>query len=447
MPPRLLDRPATPTAVALRRLDALVSPYVGIVRSVEEVLGEPADIRLHNLCCETGHLPPLVGHGGKQIGAGSGRTRAAARAAAIAEAVERYAACASDEVAAAVDCAATLGDDAVAPARFALHSRGQYAQAGFPYAPFDDSTAVAWVEGFRLPDGDAALLPAQLAYLSWSLRPGEARVASATSSGLACHVSAEEATLSGLLEVLERDAFMLTWKARLSWPRLTWSGSHPLAQFDRRYVRPTGLRVGAIDLSPVWEVPCVLGVARSDVPGEAPLGVGAAAAATVAHAAEKALDEAVRVRTWATALRAADPAAAALPPPDEIRDFEEHIHHYAYEENLAACAFLDGSEQRRDAASVPSLEGDTPLQRIEALCDRLHRRGLSAYAVDVTSADVREAGLRVVKVLVPELCALDVEHAARYLGGTRLYEEPFRLGFYDAPLTERDLNPDPHPFP
>ncbi len=65
----------------------------------------------------------------------------------------------------------------------------------------------------------------------------------------------------------------------------------------------------------------------------------------------------------------------------------------------------------------------------------------------MTSPDVRDAGLAVVRVVAPELCALDVEHAARLLGGTRLYEEPVRLGVRRGRLTEADVNPDPHPFP
>lgn len=65
----------------------------------------------------------------------------------------------------------------------------------------------------------------------------------------------------------------------------------------------------------------------------------------------------------------------------------------------------------------------------------------------MTSPDVREAGLTVIRAVVPELCALDVEHEARFHGGARLYEEPLRLGMRTRRLSEDDLNPDPHPFP
>ena len=205
--------------------------------------------------------------------------------------------------------------------------------------------------------------------------------------------------------------------------------------------------MAAVDLSAFWELPCVLGVARSTAAGEAPFGVGAGAATAVERAVEKALDEAVRVRSWARALRRSDPDGSSVPPPDEIREFDEHIHYYAYDEPASALDFLDGSPERRDVRTVPGVAGATAFQRIVSICDRLARRGTGAYAVDVTAPDVRSAGLRVAKVVAPELCPLDVAHAARHLGGRRLYEEPVRLGRRTSPLDERDLNPDPHPFP
>ena len=416
-------------------LESLVSPYVGVVRGVQEVLAGPADVRLATAWCETAH--PHVASGG-----GSGITVEDARAAAIGEAVERYSASCVDAGALVVATARELGRAAIDPARFALYSARQYASPGFPYVPFDDETRLAWVAGARLPDGSPAWLPAQLVYLRGT--DDETRICRATSSGLACHPDPDEATLAALLEVLERDAFMLTWKARLSWPLLDWSRNDELARFHASFVGPTGLRAHAIDLSRVWDVPCAAAVVRSGVAGTAPLGVGAAAGATVERAVSKALDEAVRVRTWAEALhRHAEPA----PDPLDIRDFDDHIRFYADRRNAARAAFLDASRRRRDVGRVPALRGASAVERVEAVCARLARRSASAYAVDVTSPDVRDAGVTVVRVVAPELCALDVEHAAPLHGGRRLYEEPRRLGLRPRALSEDELNPDPHPFP
>lgn len=420
-------------------LESLVSPYVGVVRGVQEVPAGPQDVRLHTMWCETAHSP--VAHGG----GGSGASISAARSAAIGEAVERYSASFADPDALVPATARELGERAVDPARFALYSDRQYRAPGFPYVPFDRDTRLAWIEGVALPGGEPAWLPAQLVHLVTAR--DEPRICRATSSGLACHATAAEATLSALLELLERDAFMLTWKARLTWPLLDWSGNDRLADWERRFLRPTGLRASAIDLSRVWDVPCCAAVVRSAVPGSAPIGVGAAAGVTVERAMTKALDEAARVRTWAQALRGFDPDGQSTPPPGEIRDFDDHIRFYADPRNAHRAAFLDASAARRDVDRIRPLRAHTAEDWIEEICARLARRSASAYAVDVTSPDVRDAGLTVIRVVVPELCALDVEHAEQLLGGRRLYEEPARLGFHSRQLTELELNPDPHPFP
>jgi ribosomal protein S12 methylthiotransferase accessory factor len=84
---------------------------------------------------------------------------------------------------------------------------------------------------------------------------------------------------------------------------------------------------------------------------------------------------------------------------------------------------------------------------VATLARRVEAAGSTLYAVDVTSPDVRELGLVVLKTLAPELCALDVPHSARFLGGRRLFEAPVQLGLREHPLHERDVNPEPHPFP
>lgn len=406
-------------------LESLVSPYVGVVRGVQEVLAGPQDVRLASMWCETAHV------GFRHTGGGSGTTAREARAAAIGEAVERYSACLADPDRLVVATARNLGPRAVDPERFSLFTAEQYARRGFPYVPFTRDTELAWIDGRSLPDGEPAWLPAQLVHLA-PVRD-EPAICRATSSGLACHTDAGTATLTALLELLERDAFMITWNARLSWPRLDWRGDAALEEFARVRLRPTGLQAHAIDLSAFWEIPCVLGVARSTTPGDAPVGVGAAAATTIERAVVKALDEATRVRSWAHALR-----RAGAPAPAAIHDFDDHVRFYAEPRNASRTHFLDASREKRHVRDVPSLERP----HLDALCARLARRSVSAYAVDVTSPDVREAGLTVVRVVAPELCPLDVEHDARLLGGRRLYEEPVRLGF-----GRRRLNPDPHPFP
>ena len=315
----------------------------------------------------------------------------------------------------------------------------------FPFRPFRRDTVVSWVEGFSLPGGERALLPAQLVYMPWRGRAGgEARIGHATSSGLACGATLEEATLTGLLELVERDAFMLAWHNRLSLPLLDWREDEEIVRLDRRYFAPSGLRYAAVDLGVFLGVPAVLGVVHGP-PGQlGALGVGAAAAPTVAVAWRKALAEAFSVHRWVRD-RALEHPDQLDRPSAEIETFDGHTMFYADGRRAERAAFLVASGERRPTAEIPPLEGENVLELIEAVTRRLGARGVSAFAVDVTSPDVRSAGLRVVHVVAPELCALDVVEGARFLGGRRMYEAAFDAGL--VPTAAPAGRPEPRPAP
>ena len=85
----------------------------------------------------------------------------------------------------------------------------------------------------------------------------------ATSSGAACGETSAVTTERGLCELLERDAFMIVWTARLSMPLLDWKAEPALVALDRRFFAATGLAYAAVDLSAFHEVPSVLGVVRA----------------------------------------------------------------------------------------------------------------------------------------------------------------------------------------
>jgi ribosomal protein S12 methylthiotransferase accessory factor len=425
-----------------------VSPYTGIVGGLRDLLRATDDDRLVKVGADTSPGDWLLGQELDHLTAGSGGAatgRAPALAAALGEAVERYSASYIPAEQLVLASASELGSEALDPSRFALFSADQLASAGFPFEPFTSDTRVRWVRGFAVPSGAPAWFPAQLVYLSWRrLATGEAPIAYATSSGTACACTPDEAVLAGLLELVERDAFMIVWANRLSLPRLDWTASTDLGELAARYFDPSGLSYAAVDLSGILDVPTVLGVVRG---GDGPLGVGAAAAPTVEEAWLKALAEAFSVRSWVCSL----PLDSRWPPGHvdfgDVRTFTDHVRFYADPERAAAADFLDCSAAARDVTCVPPLDGSCVSDWIDCLGDRITAAGAAAYAVDVTAPDVAAAGLCVVKTLSPELCMLDVAYDGRFLGGPRLVRAAHERGLRPAPLAPGEINPYPHPFP
>jgi ribosomal protein S12 methylthiotransferase accessory factor len=445
LPAELAVGTFTPVAEALARLEQAVSPLVGIVSTVVRTTYAPDDARLAHWACAVSPAGRTLGSRAVDYGGGAHADGARARAAALGEAVERYAAAYVPVERLVLAAADELGSAAVDPARFALFHARQLATPGFPFEPFTASTQVHFVAGVSLGDGGTAFLPAQLVYLG-PLPPGGARIGYPTSSGLACGPTFEEAVLAGLLELVERDAVMIAWAGSLSLPLLEWREDVELAELERRYFAPSRLHYSVLDGSAFLGVPVAIAVLHGTEGQRTALSLGGGCAPSVGEAWSKALAEAFSVHRWLSTKAAQQPDVCA-PEPQHVSSFDDHMLLYADPANARLAAFLDASPERTPVRAVAPIDGTTPQAAVEGVLARLARHGISAYAVDVTSPDVAELGLHVARVMAPELCPLDVLHAARYLGGPRLYHAAHEAGLAAAPLRFDDVNPHPHPFP
>jgi len=441
--PELQPVRPTPLEVALPRLEAVVSPHTGIVRSAVELLRGHGEARFIGTGCMLAATDEVLGTSSVDHAGSANVSRAASRAAAIAEAVERYAGAAPSSADRPRVSAASLGGAAIDPSLFTFFRPEQLATPGFPFVQFTSHTPVRWVEGFRVPDCEPTLLPAQLVFLG-SPPPDEPLIAYATSNGLACGGTLEEAILAGLLELVERDAFMIAWANRLSLPLLDWAGDPELERIERRYLAPAGLRYAAVDASCFFGIPAAFGVVHGPDGDAGRLGLGAAAAVTIQDAVRKALAEAFWVQQGARDLAR---QTSGVPRAEEIRDFDDHLLFYSEPSRLGLTTFLDASDERRSTCEIAPLEGADVRELIEASAAKLSARAVSLYAADVTTPDIHEVGLSVARVLSPELCPLDVIHLARFLGPRRLFHAAHELDLSSEPLTLETVNHDPHPFP
>lgn len=440
----LAETERTPLERSLPLLKGLVSPLTGIVPFTTPMLPSTDDARLFHVSSTTANAESLIGAATNRYSGGIDYTPSGALAAAIGEAAERYAGAyvpASHMLAAT---AAELGDIAADPASFALFEEAQYAQPGFYFKRFTEHTRVRWSPAFRLPGGEPAYVPTQLAHLLAD-SPDDTPVGYGTSSGMACGATLEEAILSGLLELVERDAFLLTWYNRLSLPQVDWSADPALVRLDEEFFRPTGLRYAVIDMSVFLGVPTALGVVFGESGGPA-FAAGAASSVTMDVAVRKALREAFQTRSFARQLRA-DLPDWSCDDRRKIVAFEDHVLYHAYPARAGLDDFLAASPRRVRVGDVAPVAGRNVTENVRTIVARLASEGVDTYVVDTAPEDLRAAGLHAVTVICPQLCRLDVPYDHRYFGGARLYDAAFRAGVADRPFTRDDLNPEPHPFP
>ncbi|HKP74277.1 MAG TPA: YcaO-like family protein [Longimicrobiaceae bacterium] len=449
----MLSQPALRSANAEPLADGLVcDPTTGIVSNCFELPIEPTDPRIFCFVAESTNVnryrTGLVKS--SKWGCGVGFTRAWAVGAAVGEAVERYAAAVYDARSLPFCSFDELTEEAVAPERFALYSARQYEEyagrelgSGF-YVPFTRGTVTSWVRGRNQTTGRPILVPAPFVYLPYRYRPGEDYVVDSISSGCACSRSWHDAALKALCEVLERDQIIIAWCNRLSLPRVRFDGDDALGDVFRERFDSPGLRFEMVNATLDLGIPTFVSFVVHEPTGVL---VGSATRLDPLEGAVKAmLESAQGIVGWKRELFEGPPERFADDFSDVI-DFNQHSKVYMLPGMRKHLEFLWGGGERVALSSIPNRATGDPAGDLRTCVELLAARGLEVITVDLTPEDVREAGLHVVRVVVPEIQVMNSRHDSPLLGGRRLYQVPVTLGLRDRPLAEDELNTFLHPYP
>lgn len=429
--------------------DDLVDPRVGIVQAVAELPTDDDDPDLFHYmskACDTSVFTPLSNFSDN---GGASMSRLVAIAKALGEAVERYCSALYRRDELRLARYADLEEPAVDPEALVVYRPEQFGQPGFPWRPLHRESPVRWTGGTSLATGEPILLPASLVWLPFHYPTAERSTpfCQPISTGLACGCSFEEAALSGLCEVIERDAFTITWQARLGRRRIR-PDSLPAAvrELVGRFTR-VGIDVKLMDITTDIAVPTVMTIGLSNVVTAPAVAVSAATDPSAERAAIKSLEELAHTRKYAKQLW------QYLPPlPVEVakghpivKDQKDHLRFYCPQSAKAYAEFAWSSTEECGLSDVGGAGARTE-DELGWVVDALQRVGLHPIACDVTSEDVRGLGLRVVRAVVPGAHPLYMGHVNRALGVRRLYDVPPRLG-YPGLVPGDDDNPFPHPFP
>ncbi|MGW0087130.1 TOMM precursor leader peptide-binding protein [Streptomyces sp. NPDC003393] len=350
-----------------------------------------------------------------------------------------------------------LGDTAVDPRVTGLYSDAFHAAE--PDVPrFAPDRPVDWVWGWSLREDRPVLVPEVVAYYH---APGgiRRRFVQESSNGCASGGCLAEAVLHGLMETIERDAFLLAWFGRARLPEIDPSSStRPAARAMVDRLAMYGYRARFFDTRVTFPVPVVTAVAErvDGGPGLLCFGAGASLdpeAALAAGLCEIATDSVnLRRRTAreeGRLRRMADDFG-------EVRVLHDHPLLYGLPEMGRYAGFLLRDRNEADRVPLSSLaSGPGALvpsadlrDDVEACVEAVTARGFDVVVVDQTAAEQRALGFHTVKVLVPGLIPIDFGFGRQR--GPHLPRARTALreaGLREADLTPDDLNPAPHPFP
>ncbi len=350
------------------------------------------------------------------------------------------------------------GEALVDPRECGLYS-ADFHRANPHVRPFAPDRPIPWVWGYSLRDRRPVLVPEVLTYYH---TPGlENRFVQESSNGCASGGALEEAVYFGLMEVIERDAFLLAWYGRAALPEIDVRGSARRAtrhMVDR--LEMYGYEARFFDTRITFPVPVVTGVAErfDGGPGRMCFGAGAgldpeaALAGALCEIATDAVNLPGRTERDEARLRA---MAADF---HEVRALHDHPLAYGVPEMGVHAEFLLGAPgaprpPRRSPADLygggatPAPSDDLRTDLLTCV-DAVTAHGFDVVVVDQTMPQQRELGLITVSVLVPGLLPVDFGWTRqRALGMPRLRTALREAGLREHDLTDGDLNPAPHPFP
>jgi ribosomal protein S12 methylthiotransferase accessory factor len=435
VPPRL--QAASALAQVLACETRLVE--LGIVRQIGETTTDWEGMGLHTCAVLYGGAYGPRHYVCPKVCGGSAFSWEESRARALGEAIERFCAAVYDECTFVLDCQRNLAPEAINPSTVALFSPTQYREPGFAFQPFTEETRVAWTWGYSLLRRARVLVPAALVYRPcWPIED-EAAIGDFPTTGLACGNSLADAILHGLYETVERDAIMITWLNRLPARRISLDRLAPANHADSPWARLGRRGLFVHDITTDVSIPTRLAVLIDRSSPRVFVTVGAAAHHHPDRALEKAVAEALFLRP------AVEQVVESSAGPDTVQTLEDHLTFFSNASRLHELGFLLDAPACGNGAIPPTPAHGSFLQLRTAL-RALQQRGLDAIIVDVTLPEVRQAGLRVVRVIVPGLIPLTFGHRYAAKGGQRLYTVPVTLGYASGRLAEADLNPAPHPF-
>ncbi|MFE2944135.1 TOMM precursor leader peptide-binding protein [Streptomyces sp. NPDC059255] len=459
-PLTLVSRPKpAPDVYRLRPASAYPMPLAALANPVSGVLG--AGTWMNVTSPTTAPVAGSVfmrGYAGLTDVTWSGQANGfdASRDLAFLEGLERYAGThrrtGGAPVVAAYD---DLGDAALSPAECGFYPPETYRDDPM-VSPFDPGRPIPWVRGHSLRDDRPVLVPARLVHYSAGLASDN--FVFECSNGCAIGGSLEEAVLGGLLELVERDAFLVAWYGGTSLTEID------LGSVADRTVRTMIDRAGAqgydvhafdnrIDLA----VPVVTGLAvrRDGGPGTFSFGAGASLdpAAALTGALSEVLTYIPHLPRQVTERRAeleamADDFGKVLHLKDHAQLYglprmAEHVRGY-----LEPSAVRPADEIYRSWEEGPRPRTGDLLDDVAHVRDELVRAGHDVIVVDQTTPEQRRMGLCTVATLVPGLLPIDFGWSRqRAPGMPRLRTAAHRAGLRDRELTEREIRLVPHPFP
>jgi len=385
----------------------IVSPVVGKLQRTRPFNDEPKFVQY--FCLNEGRTE-------EDSGSGIYFYDELAKLKALAETVERYA-LGNKQSSLMFRSYSELSSQAVDPSLWVNYTKIEDAQ----FLEKVRNTPTNWNCAKNLISQQDVLVPAQLVYVPYYFETGELQLRDPVSTGAAFGISSEDALKRGMIECIERDAFMIRYFKRDRVPKVT----HPVLEELFPYFARYQLELNIFDLTTDLKIPVMLATIK-DKTGIGPaIAAGLKADESQLNAALGAMLEAQHVRSWLRFSYHAE-GKPQIKEPFQIKDLKTRGYYWFSTDMLDCLDFFLASND------VKKICEDATKYSLDDILAIFETKGYSVFAVDITPDT--PIG-KVTKVLIPELQPLRLVESPEVYVTKRLYERGLDK-----------LNLVPHPF-
>lgn len=335
---------------------------------------------------------------------------------------------------------------AVDPELFTAFSYDQLAREEYAHQRLDKQTALHWMSCSSFLGRKARLIPAQLIYLRFADIKNEPLIQQATSNGAAAGTSYDMALHNAICEAIERDALMIHWLNMITPPKVALES---LARFKNntidailREYKKYKIDISLLDITTDIGVPVFMAAIRETANGWPPIFISPHANLDIESAIAACLLDGLRAGYWPKV--SDDSIRNAQSDGFHIDTFDKRRAYWCASDALANTEFL--FKRREKEIGENNFMGASNALKLQKIKELLRTQKLDAYIADITLPMAKEAGLRVLKAIIPELYPLYLDEHYKYLGIKRLYDAPVKMGVLSVHKKEEEINVSPHPM-
>lgn len=271
-----------------------------------------------------------------------------------------------------------------------------------------------------------------------------------TTNGNGCGQTPAHAKLSGLQELLERDAIMVYWWTRNTPRQIDLSSPSPEL---RKILETFADLLPHIDIfwtKTDFDLTTVMVAYRGRLANRNPyFQITGATRLDPLHAMDRALGEMVSLHQhFESTLDSYEPIEFGSNYDLSIWEFLDHVHLYAYHDMREAYDFwFPANPDKVHWSELPNRSTGSHEGDLGYILNEFRRNGHRLYFAELTTQPLRASDLHVYRAYSPDLVEVDAGHKYRALGSSRYYTLHKKLNLKMQPANSRALNPYPHPFP